>query len=200
MTFFTSLLFIGAAGATFYSFARLDEIDLPKYQTLIRESVELRSKSALEREPAHQFRTEVQKDIWTLNNQQRLHSRLKSQGSDLTIRQIKGKIEASEQLKEVECCMQEEIEGENQQIRYLFTPEGTYLFPSHRFAAEEVDLYFFSLPGAELPASWPTEPSFLRGTAHNVAFSAKEGFPSFTAYHLNAEFDPTPTTIPRQEP
>lgn len=88
--------------------------------------------------------------------------------------------------------MQEEIDSDGQQIRYLFAPEGTYLFPSHRFTAEEVDLYFFSLPGAELPASWPKEVPFLRAAAHDVVFSAGEGFPSFTAYHLNAEFDPTP--------
>ncbi len=183
------MLFVIATAAAFYYFGRLHESDLPEYETLVRESAELRSKSALEQEPARQFRTAVQKDIWTLQAQERLHYRLKSLSSDLTIRQIKGKIDAVEQLQNIECCMQEEIDQDNQQIRYLFAAEGAYFFPSHRFAAEEVDLYFFSLPGAELPSSWPATTPFLHGTASEAVFSAKDGSPSFTAYHLNAEFD-----------
>ncbi len=189
ITIFSFLLFLGCGGALFFSLMRPNPADLADYAKLIDESLELRSQSALERRPARQLRKEVQKDIWTINNHQRLHYRLKSQGSDLTIRQKKGKVEAIEELQEIECCMQEEINGNEEQIRYLVASEGTYSFPSHRFVAEDADLYFFSLPGTELPPLWPTEAPFLRGHAHEVVFSAAEGLPSFTAYHLNAELD-----------
>lgn len=189
ITTFSSLLFAAIAVAAYYSFALLDPTALPEYKKLVRESLELRSKPALEREPAHQCRKEVQKDIWTFNGNQRLHYRLKSRGSELKIVQTKGKIDLKEHLENIECCMQEEIDRDTQQIRYIFAPEGTYLFPSHRFTADEADLYFFSLPGSELPIFWPTETPFLQGTASEVVFSASAGLPSFTAYHLNAEID-----------
>jgi hypothetical protein len=164
-------------------------MDVSEYQKLIRESLTLRNTSALQREPAHQFRECVQKDIWTIHANQRLHYRLKSKHSNLTIRQKKGTVEAVELLQNIEGCLQEEVTEEGEQIRYLFAREGTYFFPSHQFIAEEVDLYFFSLPEKELPSCWPTITPFLRGTANEVVFSAENGFPAFTAYHLNAQFD-----------
>jgi hypothetical protein len=192
MTLFSLTLLVSTTVAGLHFLTRQNKTDLADYEKLIQESVELRSKSALERQPAHQLRTQVQKDIWTLNNRQRLHYRLKSQRSDLTIGQKKGKIDAVEKLQKIDCCMQEEFDGDGQQIRYLFADDGTYFFPSHKFIAEEVDLYFFSLQGHELPRSWPSESPFLRGTANEVIFSASEGFPAFTATHLNAEFDEKP--------
>jgi len=189
ITIFSSFLLICSFGAAIYSFARLDPQELAEYQKLVKESLELRSKPALEREPTQQLRKEVQKDIWTFNNNQRLHYRLKSEGSELKIVQTKRKVDVREELQKIECCLQEEIGSNAQQVRYIFAPEGTYLFPSHRFMTEEADLFFFSLPGSELPSIWPKEAPFLRGTASEVLFSADLGSPAFTAYHLNAELN-----------
>ena len=189
ITTLSSLLLLSAAVAAFYAFARLDPVVLPEYQKLVRDSVELKSKSALERAPSLQSRKEVQKDIWTYNQDQRLHYRLNSRASELTILHTKKKVDLEERLEEIKCCLQEEIDADSQQIRYIFAPKGTYLFPAHRFVAEEAELYFFSLPGCELPVDWPTTTPFLHGRASDIVFSAGFGLPSFTAYHLNAELE-----------
>lgn len=164
----------------------------PLYHKLLKESIALRSHHALERHPAHQKREGVQKDIWVVNGAERLHSRIKSRHSDLTLSQKKDKVEAIEQLKEIDCWVQEEIDPAHslQQIRTLYAEEGVYYFPSHRFLAQSVHLAFFRLPGADLPLSLFPEKPFLTGVASEVSFAATSKSPLFTAYHLQAHLDP----------
>lgn len=162
------------------------------YKKLASESVALRSHHALERHPAHQKRERVQKDIWMANGDERLHFRLKSLYSDLTVTQKKDKVEAVETLKQIDCWIQDEIDrGKDlQQIRTLNAEEGVYYFPSHRFLAQSVHMAFFRLPGTEIPSSLFPEKPFLTGIAREVSFAATGKSPTFTAYHLKAQLDP----------
>jgi hypothetical protein len=189
---FSLFLLLISFGATYFYCVRLREGDESHYRQLVRESIELRSKRALERHPARQLRKDVQKDIWTTNGKERSHFRLKSEGSDLLILQRKDKFEATEHLQNLECCLQEEVDvSENrQQLRYLSAKEGTYFFPTHRFLAQAVRLSFFRIGGIELPPSWPATSPFLRGTASEVSFSAAGKSPTFTARRLQAQLDP----------
>ncbi len=173
-------------------FIRLRPSDLPELKKLCRESAELRSKRALERHPAKQYRTDVQKDIWTVNGKERKHVRLKSERSDLVIRQRKDKFEATEHLQQLQCWVQEEVDPKEarQQIRYVTADRGTYFFPSHRFLTEEVNLSFYRLSGTELPDTIPTETPFLRGTAREISFNAAGKSTTFTAYDLRAALIP----------
>ncbi|HSX25953.1 MAG TPA: hypothetical protein VLE89_02990 [Chlamydiales bacterium] len=166
--------------------------DAPIYQKLSQESTALRSRHALERHPARQKREGVQKDIWVVNGNERLHFRLKSAYSHLTVAQKKDKVEATEELKQIDCWVQDEIDTVNslQQIRTLTADEGIYYFPSHRFLAQSVNLAFFRLAGTELPSSLFPEKPFLTGVAREVTFAATCKTPTFTAYHLRAELDP----------
>lgn len=166
--------------------------DAASYHKLISESLDLRSKHALEREPAIQLRSGVQKDIWTLDGSERPHARILSKDSELTIRQNKGKFTADETLHSLTCWIQEGIDRtqEIQQIRHCLADEGLYSFPSHEFLAKNVHLSFYRIPGFELPKTAPTHRPYLKGIAREATFRTSSKIPTFTAYHLQAEFDP----------
>lgn len=178
-------------GLVCFFFVRLRASDAPKYRKLVQESAELRSRHALEREPAHQTREGVQKDIWVAEGSERLHFRLNSRYSELMIRQKKDKVEAVEELQQIECWIQEEIDSKTnkQLVRQLKAAEGIYTYPSHRFVAETVHLAFFRLSGTDLPRSTLAKP-YLTGLAREASFAATSKLPTFTAYHLSATLDP----------
>ncbi len=187
------LALIGLAAALAYSLhIKLQPHDAPLYRKITQESQALRSHHALERHPAQQKRERVQKDIWLVDGSQRLHFRLKSAYSHLTLTQKKDKVEAVEQLKQIESWIQDEIDPVDsyQQIRTIAADQGVYYFPSHRFLAQSVHLAFFRIPGIELPLSLFPEKPFLTGIAREVSFAAISKTPTFTAYHLQAQLDP----------
>lgn len=106
---------------------RIQPEDSTHYQKLMTESVELRTRKALEQEPAYQKRQGVQKDLWTQNGTR--HFCIQSQTSGLTIRQKKDKIEATETLRNIECITPNGIK--------LMAEEGIYDYPSHQFIAQK---------------------------------------------------------------
>ena len=188
-----SLLFVFCIGAgVSFSCVRLRKGDVGRYRKLVKESVELRSKRALERHPAHQLRHGVQKDIWTPKGNERSHFRLRSEGSELIIQQKKDKFEATESLQNLECCVQEEVDlaNQTQQVRFVTAEQGTYFFPNHQFLANEVSILFYDLLGSELPQIKPDSEPFLKGRAKEASFNAGGKTASFTAYELKAQFDP----------
>jgi len=190
--FYASILLLTVTLAAIYVFLiRLRPKDTPNYRQLVQASVELRSRKALEREPARQLRQSVQKDIWIANGEERHHFLLKSAESHLFLTQKKEKIEAIEELKHIECFSQEAIHPKTltQQVRTLQAEEGIYYFPSHRFSAETVRLAFYQIPGIELPFSLEEHKPFLRGTAQTTTFSAVNKNPTFQAHFLKLYLD-----------
>lgn len=113
--------------ALYWFHIRLRPEDAAFYQKLVQESIDLRHQRALEETPAHQKRQDVQKDIWTQNETR--HFQIHSKDSDLTLSQKKEKIEAVEQLKEIECTIENGFT--------LTAGEGIYTFPSHQFIAQK---------------------------------------------------------------
>ncbi len=147
------------------------------------------TKMALLPESLTQQRQGVQKDIWTTKGGPRLHTRLNAERSDVA---IKGHKEIVETLQNITCWTQQAVDTSTQEVRYFTTHEGVYVFPSHRFLAEEVHLAFYQLPGSSLPASPPTTPPFLSGIAEEVILSAGLECPAFTAHHLRANVEQWP--------
>ena len=184
----TLLLLCYALGIFFFAVQVRSE-DQKTYRTLLKESAALHSKRALEKEPAIQQRFEVQKDIWTLDGEERPHIRLISQDSTLTIRQRGKKFKANEKLHHITCWMQEKINRSDrtQQLRYLQAGEGTYEFPSHQFLAQHVHLSFHHLLGIDIPDTALQSPPYLKGIAQKILFHTSSKIPTFTAEHLRAE-------------
>ena len=195
---FSSLLIALLLGVCTFFHIRLRSSDAAKYRKLVQESFEIRSRRTLEREPAHQMRKGVQKDIWVIRDGERLHLHIESEHSYLTIHQRKGKFDAIEELQHLQCRMQEEIDRTTftQQVRTLIAQQGTYTYPSHRFTSQGVHLSFYRLPGIELPSSFPEIKPYLSGVAHEVVLGAATKIPTFTAYHLQAKLDPQQGFLP----
>lgn len=101
--------------------------DEEHFNKLVQESLELRTKHALEEKPAHQFREHVQKDIWTQDETR--HFLIQSQQSDLTIYQNREKTEAVERLQMIHGKIDDDLT--------LSADLGIYTFPSHQFIAEK---------------------------------------------------------------
>lgn len=175
------------AGLLYFLHFKLRQGDPALYATLLREGAELRSKQQLGQEPAHQKRQTVQKDLWS-GGENRTHFRLKSNGSELTLRQRKDKFEAVEQFEDFECCLQEAVHPSKgvQEIRYITGKAGTYSFPSHEFLATEALLAFYEVPGISLPSEEIENPPFLWATAEKATCTAAE---PLIAYQLEGATD-----------
>ena len=147
------------------------------------------------KEPIHQQRFNVQKDIWYLENGMRLHFSLFSTDSFLSLKEQKGKFELVEDLKNIHCFAQEKVffNSHNhkweQKLKYFNAKKGTYLFPSHQFISDMINLYFYDIEGAELPKDLTPFSPYLKGVASQVSFMLSDKKSHFKAYHFKASFD-----------
>ena len=119
----TALLLFGV----YWFHIRLEPGDQEIYDRLVQESLDLRTRRALEEKPARQSRQNVQKDIWTENETR--HFQIQSQDSELILSQKKEKIEAIEKLTNIECHIENDC--------ILTAGEGIYTYPTHQFTARD---------------------------------------------------------------
>ncbi len=196
-----SLFFLATCTIAYFDHVRLRPKDRSAYDRYVRLNGAQRARHALETHPATQHREQVQKDFWIPQGRQRQHLRILSRQSELILHERKGKLEAVEKLRGLECWLQEiggggsilqkKAVNDSQFVRHLTAEEGCYFYPSHHFLAQNVQLQFFRLPGRTLPESADPGLAFLSGTAAEASFSACGKLPTFTAEHLHASYDPT---------
>lgn len=168
--------------------------DYKDYQTLLDQKTGKMEKNAL-LQPVRQMRSDVQKDVWFCEGKDRLHFRIHSECSELALKMADNKPEIVETLQNLECDLQDKLYFDHagkkfQQLRHFTANEGVYLFPSHRFFAEKVNLSFCQALGHELPFFLNPEQSFLTGYATEVSFFLSDKNPAFTASHLKAKVRP----------
>ena len=146
------------------------------YWQWVQSNKEFRSTKVLEENPAHQTRRHVQKDAWTANEKKRSHFRLKSEGSLLHIQQRGEKLEITEDLQSIECCIQEQVDPEqnSQEICWITACAGTYFYPAHQFDASQVEIHLFSISGTELPHCRPEESCAFKFAADQAHFTVRD--------------------------
>jgi|GEM_PF-740407 len=143
---------------------------------------------------AYQTRTDVRKDIWIAEAEnRRMHYRIESKSSVLKLTPKDNKMELVENLQGIKCWMQdkllltEEKEGiPLQQVRYIEADEGLYRYNTQQFEANTVSLSFLRLPGHTLTFNAGPKDAFLRGMAQNVSFIISDGIPQFQAKNFKA--------------
>lgn len=124
--FFAAFALIAIAGSATYWFTiRVRPQDIASYHKLVQESTDLRTRQALEDQPAHQLRRGVQKDIWTQDETR--HFQIQSEQSELTLSQKKDHLIATEELKNIRCALGDDT---------LTADEGIYLYPAQQFIAQ----------------------------------------------------------------
>lgn len=143
-----------------------------------------------------QQRKGVVKEIWfSQEDNSRLHYRIFSESSLLTIKPEGGSFDLIEKLEKIKCWMQDRLYepsstlGPMQQIRFLAAEEGVYRYASQEFLAQTVALSLYRLGGHELPKETLSSRPFLKGIATDVSFAVSGKSPQFKAKHFKAELN-----------
>ncbi len=139
----------------------------------------------------HQNRRSVRKDLWlSQQDRTRLHYRIDSKSSVLTLLPIDDKVDIIENLQQIQCWMQDKLYAQGdvpmQQMRFFEADQGIYQYSSQRFAANTVTLSLFRIPGLQLPTTIDPRTAFLRGIAQDVSFSVAGKTTQFQAQKFKA--------------
>ncbi len=189
------LLFLGIITLLWgFSLARVRSGDIASIKEKIKEQ-ELASSTSIF-STTQQQRKGVVKEIWfTQEDNSRLHYRIFSESSLLTIKPEGKNFDLIEKLEKIKCWMQDKLydpaagAGPMQQIRFLAAEEGLYRYASQEFLAQSVALSLYRLGGHELPKGMLTTKPFLKGIAEDVSFAVSGKSPQFNAKHFKAELN-----------
>lgn len=188
-------LFIIIVSGWIFSIVYVTKKDLLSAQKILDKQKQLSSQTVWD--TTYQKRQSVVKEIWfTQEDLSRLHYRICSQSSLLTLKPEGKKFEVVEKLENIQCWMQDKLYaatdsiGPMQQVRFLQAQEGLYRFTTQEFLAQSVFLSLYRLIGSELPYEMTPHLPFLKGRAEDVSFAVSGKNPQFMAQHFKAEFSP----------
>jgi len=156
---------------------------LRKYQQKKRETQGLKN--------CYQLREGVRKDIWFAEeNKMRLHNRIESNFSKLTLLPREEKIDIIESMYNIKGWIQEKLYREgpimSQQLRYFEADHGIYRYIPQTFETGNLSLSLYKLPGNELPSSCNPKDAFLRGVAQEASLKISGKVPLFEAKQFQA--------------
>lgn len=114
--------------------------------------------------PSKQHRENVRKDLLVTSQEQRLHTRLRSEFSDLVIKDQ----ELIEKMHGITCLMQAERRPSFQVVRAFEATSGIYAFSKNRFTADQVHLQRFLIPGNVLPDEVEGYSPTMKGLAKSI--------------------------------
>jgi hypothetical protein len=188
---------IGACALALFAWAALFSVprasDLAAYGAFMKEKT-LASTSSHFASATKQRRSGVRKDIWfAQEDNSRLHYRIESASSVLTLLPQDQKMDLVETLQEMRCWMQDKLytgphSEPMQQMRYLEAAEGVYRYSTQQFLAQTVSLSLFRTPGHELSFNLHPRQAFLKGVGQDVSFVISGKVPQFQAQHFKASF------------
>lgn len=195
MTYFRRATFYSVFGLALLTFLWIFDIciphksDLEAYRAFLEKSKVIASSKEFSK--ADQRREKVRKDLWiTEADKTRLHTRLESDASTLTLLPLDDKVDIIENLETIRCWMQDKLFlSENtpmQQVRFFEAGQGTYHYMDQQFLAKAVTLSLFRLPGHALPFSIRPSDAFLKGVAKDVSFSVGGKASQFQAQQFKA--------------
>ncbi len=190
-----SLIFLGMITLVWgFATLRIRPSDLKVMKEKIEQQETATSKNLFA--TTKQQRKGVVKDIWfTQEDQSRLHYRIFSESSLLTIKPKGKSFDLIEKLEKINGWMQDKLipatggSGPAQQTRFFAAEEGLYRYATQEFLAQSVALSLFRLQGHELPQETPCTKPFLKGRAEDVSFAVSGKSPQFKATHFKAELN-----------
>jgi hypothetical protein len=145
-----TFMLVGIVAAWLFLTLHISSKDLMRFKELKKKGQAIASTS--KSSSATQNRAGVRKDLWiTQEGGKRLHNKIESASSILTLTPIDDHMEIIENLHQIRCSMQDKIINENgkitQQVRYFDANSGLYQYSISRFSAETV--YHQSAPGED---------------------------------------------------
>ncbi len=189
VSFLVLFLLLAAWGA---KFLWITPYDLAITTRVMKKKERLAASSEAIKTSTHQIRQKVQKDIWFSQEAgERLHYKIQSDTSLLTLEPKGKKVEIIENLEKIKCWMQDKIyySADNtplQQLRFFEADQGTYRYSASEFDAQTVILSLFRMPGHEIPETLSSSP-FIKGIARDVCFSVSGKTPKFQAKQFQAQ-------------
>ena len=171
-----------------FNIAFMRKKDVTAYTQLIES---MQNSASTDYSATEQDRKGLRKDIWmSQENHSRLHYRIDSKSSSLTLVAKDGKLDILENLQGIEGWVQERLylngQSPMQQMRFFEAAKGTYQYNTQEFLAQSVALSLFRLPGHSLPFSLDINKAFLQGIAQDVSFSVSGKTPQFQAKRFQA--------------
>lgn len=187
--FITGLCMVMVTFGWLFKLTYLSSEDRVRYKAIAKSGKAIAK--AVHGQESHQNRSGVRKDLWlSQQDRTRLHYRIDSQSSVLTLLPIDDKMDIIENLQQIKCWMQDKLYAQGsvpmQQMRFFEADHGIYQYSSQRFAANSVALSLFRLPGFALPTSVDPKTAFLRGIAQDVSFSIAGKTTQFQAERFKA--------------
>jgi hypothetical protein len=187
--FISALCMATISSAWLVKLVYLSTADRVKYEKLLETGRAVAK--ATKGEQTHQTRSGVRKDLWlSQQDHSRLHYRIDSKSSVLTLLPIDDKVDIIENLQHIKCWMQDKLYAQGdvvmQQMRFFEADQGIYQYSTQRFAANSVILSLFRVPGIQLPGSVDPSKAFLRGIAQDVSFSIAGKATQFQAQRFKA--------------
>jgi hypothetical protein len=140
----------------------------------------------------HQTRQGVRKEIWfTGEDGKRLHHRIESRASVLTLDPAAHHFDLIENLQGIKGSMQDKLYTSDsgdlmQQMRFFEADTGIYRYKTQQFNAQTVALALYRLPGQTLPTSLSGKQAFLKGIAKDASFCISGKTSQFQAQHFKA--------------
>jgi hypothetical protein len=185
----TSFLMAVLSIGWLYKLTYLSAADRVQFKALAKAGKAIAKAS--QNQQAHQNRSSVRKDLWlSQQDKSRLHYRIDSKSSVLTLLPIDDKVDIIENLQQIQCWMQDKLYAQGnvpmQQMRFFEADQGIYQYSTQRFAANSVALSLFRVPGTALPGAVDPKTAFLRGIAQDVSFSVAGKTTQFQAQRFKA--------------
>ncbi len=144
----------------------------------------------------NQNRQGVVKEIYfAQEDHSRLHYRIESDSSLLTLKPEGTRFDLIEKLEKMRCWMQDKLEsptaqnGPMQQMRYLEAEDGIYRYTTQQFLAQSVGLSLYRIGGHDLPNNLSKHKPFLSGVAEDVSFAITGKTPQFQAQQFKASLN-----------
>ncbi len=187
--FFTTLCMTVLAFGWLFKLVYLSEADRTRYRAVLKSGRAIAK--ATKDQKTHQNRSGVRKDLWiSQQDRTRLHYRIDSKSSVLTLLPIDDKMDIIENLQQIRCWMQDKLYAQGsssmQQMRFFEADQGTYQYSTQQFNANSVALSLFRIPGIQLPIVVDPKTAFLRGIAQDVSFSIAGKTTQFQAQRFKA--------------
>jgi hypothetical protein len=177
------------------NYALMKKGDSDRFRTIIEQKLNPQAQAF---SSAYQTRKGVTKDLWyTQEDSLRIHHRISSQSSILTLIAKKNRIDIVELLENLNCTMQDKLyytssHDPMQQMRFFSAAEGTYRYTTQQFVAQAVELSLYRLPSHRLPDRVDPKDSYLQGIAEDVSFFISDKIPQFHAEHFKANLKQSP--------
>lgn len=133
---FFFLLVLGGGAFFSFSLTQISQKDKELYKALSEQTLELRSKKALEREPTMQQREVLQKDLWTAKEGARKHIQISAETSNLFVKEKKDRIEAFESLKNLSCFY---VENDAIDPKILYASSAKIIYPEENLFLVDVE-------------------------------------------------------------